>query len=955
MLAASDRERAAAAATMRGGITTVASTPFDASDYAAETQSPLRATTGVYSPERRPRARAPGNLRSYRPPKTTEKAKKSADKAAVAADERDNDGVMVRIEAAVEDASTGLPIPNALVQLSNSARGAPLLAMRTTATGEVVGVMKLPEPMKLHFSASHAKYNSDRKSARVGASKNQRKKVDDSNDDTDSAQPTHVKRIVLKLKPLEICARLRVEVVEASASHGNQHEDNNASTECEQEPGGNSASKGSMSVHGRQYCDPLALQGVELSVVVESSAEPIPGVGDDAVLCTAHSTTQGTCLWDLVLLHAAKCKVIARKSGFREASSIIALSHSEHGGETVVRLEMSRAHISQPVIVRVRDGVSQRPLYGANVELTRDTGGKVVACGITNRDGELRTELQATGTASCDILATVTCDGWLEGRRKLTLAAASRGATLVFDVTLTPPPEIELKIEAIGVDGDRRSAMAGANIVVLDSETGAVAARAITSALRGTATIRLQAAQAERCIVEVSQAGWATAQTAALDPTARDKLAIAANAAKTGRQSATLCAVVNASAIIELSRTSHQRMGSELLVAVGDVKSTVGMINIEPGHTTLRDVRSRLRAERLRGMMPLCFHFVLKGAAVGTETELHHLAEEAAPVLVLQPVQIVRPTIKLLTTRELVIKWEPPPALLEQMLKARRLARKSIRQASRQRGTKSSLNNEPAVADAGEFVPFDQSSGSDEEEAEESAGENDDDREIDGVGFAIEVRSGKDIDERKCSMRTLCNADNDNKKDDKANHECELLLDSFAGRPFHQGGQYDIIIRSAMPDRQREDVVPLSVRMPMFTDEPELTNGVLGLPGASHAQGKRGKFDAFHSSILFHPSSTQWKEDSGADEALRKIGALLKKHPDVRLQVRGHCNGGLDNLNIEEELSWGRAANVCEFLVSCGAKPAQLELEGKACAQQLVPPNSKAAWKNRRVDFFPIW
>ena len=88
---------------------------------------------------------------------------------------------------------------------------------------------------------------------------------------------------------------------------------------------------------------------------------------------------------------------------------------------------------------------------------------------------------------------------------------------------------------------------------------------------------------------------------------------------------------------------------------------------------------------------------------------------------------------------------------------------------------------------------------------------------------------------------------------------------------------------------------------------------------------------------------------------MRKIAALLKKHPDVRLQVRGHCNGGLDNLNIEEELSWGRAANVCEFLVSSGAKPAQLELEGKACAQQLVSPNSKAAWKNRRGDFFPIW
>ena len=99
----------------------------------------------------------------------------------------------------------------------------------------------------------------------------------------------------------------------------------------------------------------------------------------------------------------------------------------------------------------------------------------------------------------------------------------------------------------------------------------------------------------------------------------------------------------------------------------------------------------------------------------------------------------------------------------------------------------------------------------------------------------------------------------------------------------------------------------------------------------------------------------QWAAGKEAEHALDEIAVLLRKHPEVRLQVRGYCNSGLDNLNLEEELSWSRAANVCEYLVAAGASAAQLELEGKSSSNMVVPPTSKKAWKNRRVEFFPIW
>ena len=72
-------------------------------------------------------------------------------------------------------------------------------------------------------------------------------------------------------------------------------------------------------------------------------------------------------------------------------------------------------------------------------------------------------------------------------------------------------------------------------------------------------------------------------------------------------------------------------------------------------------------------------------------------------------------------------------------------------------------------------------------------------------------------------------------------------------------------------------------------------------------------------------------------------------------QVRGHTNAGMASPNLEDELAWSRAANVCEHLVACGAKPGQLQLEGLGSREMVAPPTGTDAFKNSRVEFWPLW
>eukprot|EP00937_MAST-01D_sp_MAST-1D-sp2_P000036 g36.t1 len=927
--------------------------------------SPLRG----YSPPRRARARPPANVRAYDVSGTGGGARAAGAAApstpAAApkdAPEDDDDGILVRLAASVEDQTNGLPIGNAMVQVAAKPGGPPLLAMRTTATGEVVGVLKIPAPMKLHLTATHAQFATLRRAAALGKRGGGAAPTGGGRPREGEGPARASKHVMLKMQPLEIGTALRVEVIELGPEGASQ------TGELSEGGGGSVEGGGGQQAEEHRRAHPRALHGVDVTVTVEHAAEPIAGVGADGVLCAGQTSTLGVCAWHLSLLHAAKFRVTAKRDGFRDASAVFALGQGEHGGSTALRLELARQHAAAPAVVRVCDGATRRPLHGARVEVRRAADGEMAALGDTDRRGELRGELTACNGSAPTFEVKVRLDGWHGATATLDLSSAAGGKPAELEITLAPPPVVALTVEVVGAEVDARRPLGGARVVLLHGDTGDVHGRACSSTLRGEAALRMQSLAPERLVVEVSKEGWATAQAAALSPAARATLEALATASAEAGAAATSTPMV-ARVVVELSRTAHQRLGSELLVAIGDASAPAGLINIEPRRTTLREVRTRLRAERLGALMPLHFYFELKGAAVGVESEARHLAAEAMdsnpPVLVLRPVEMVRAAVKLLTTRNLVLKWEPPPAMLRQMLEARRAARASMRAAKAV--ASASAAAVPEDGGLGGFVSF----ADDEERAQAEADATaDDDKEdgggsdgdggaTDGMGFAVELRCGAQVEERKCSMRALLGNRSAREREQATGAgECELLVDSFAGGPLQQGAQYDLVVRSALPDRAREEVAPLSVRVPMFYGEADAGGSGGGDPlrqAAADAKKHGGKFEAFHRTIPFHASSTQWRVDSDADETLRKIAGLLKKHPSIRLQVRGHCNGGLDNLNIEEELSWGRAANVCEFLVAAGASAAQLELDGKACTQQLVPPHSASSWKNRRVDFFPIW
>jgi hypothetical protein len=973
-------------------------------------------------------ARAPETLRPLRG-SASSKVKKRGGGGGGGGGEQE-DGLLVTIAAVVEDAYTSLPLPGATVSVSTKPRGQALLTMTTTSAGEVRGVLKLPAPMKLHFSASCARYGTRRRALLAPA-------LDAAAGGGKSGGGEEAATFVtLKMEPLEIEAKLRIEVFEGgrrpagAAEHG-----------AKDAAKGGSGSGSGDGRGGHADVHPDALQGAEVTVALDASAARVEGVGEDGVLCVGRSNTRGVVTASLALLCACKCRVTARKAGFRPASAVLAVSEAEDSTELVLRLEMIRTAILAPLAIRVVDGGTGRALPGATVRVERGPPGELaqggakqhdgaegghgelVVLGVADARGEVHAVVSSAGPAS--LAVWVRHAGWQGARHFLQLECSD---ALECAVALQPPPAVEVVVEVGGMEGTvgsgkaRKAKPLGAVMVSLvNGDTGVVEARGLTSTGKGIARLLVQSEQLGRLVVEVSKEGWADGTAPALSPAAREEIAesgaaaLAAAGMAYGGGGGGDAQPVRVG--LTLSRTSHAHMATELLVAVGSAENTIGMLNVDKAKTTLREVRARLRAERLRGLVPIAYHFCMPcGAACGVESEAHHRAAECAPVLVLRPLQMVRGSVKRLTAQNMVLRWEPPPLLLEAMLTARRRAAKTMRLAQRapSLGDGHSADGSEEEGEDGEFHPFGDVVGPHAPataDGDDKAGAPDDGVASDLVGFCVEMRCGLEVDERRCPLATLMGDGNGGPSKSSA---CELLIDGFGGRPLQQGRQYDVVIRSALPDREVEDVVPLSLRVPMFSGEAGGGGGAEddGMGGNTEieaaAKGK-GKFAAFTKSILFHPSSSQvtvasrapssghargalllapashaspslthslapslatsvrasaarlccpplqWAAGANAERTLSEIAVLLRKHPEVRLQVRGYCNSGLDNLNLEEELSWSRAANVCEYLVAAGANAAQLELEGKSSSNMLVPPTSKKAWKNRRVEFFPIW
>ena len=974
-------------------------------------------------------ARAPETLRPLRGSASSKVKKKRG--GGGGGDEQE-DGLLVTIAAVVEDAYTSLPLPGATVSVSTKARGQPLLTMTTTSAGEVRGVLKLPAPMKLHFSATCARYGTRRRALLAPAldAAGGGGKSGGGGGKSSSGEEAAATFVTLKMEPLEIEAKLRIEVFEggrrpaghAAAEHGAK----DAAAR-----GGSGSGSGDGRGGGHADVHPDALQGAEVTVALDASAARVEGVGEDGVLCVGRSNTRGVVTASLALLSACKCRVTAHKPGFRPASAVLAVSEAEDSSELVLRLEMVRTAILAPLAVRVVDSGTGRALPGAAVRVEQhaagethhmaEGGGELVALGVADARGEVHAVVSSAGPAS--LAVWVHHAGWEGAHHFLQLECSD---ALECAVALHPPPAVEVVVEVGGMDstaggssGKARKAkpLGAAMVSLVNGDTGAVEARGLTSSGKGIARLLVQSEQLGRLVVEVSKEGWADGTAPALSPAAREEIAesgaaaLAAAGMAYGGGGGGGGDAQPVRVGLTLSRTSHAHMATELLVAVGSAENTIGMLNVDKAKTTLREVRARLRAERLRGLVPIAYHFCMPcGAACGVESEAHHMAAECAPVLVLRPLQMVRGSVKRLTAQNMVLRWEPPPLLLEAMLTARRRAAKTMRLAQRVPSLGDGHGDEGSEDEGedGEFRPFGDAVGPHAPAAadgEEKGGAPDDGVASDLVGFCVEMRCGLEVDERRCPLATLMGDGNGGPSKSSA---CELLIDGFGGRPLQQGRQYDVVIRSALPDREVEDVVPLSLRVPMFSGEAGGGGGGAedGMGGgntemAAAAKGK-GKFAAFTKSILFHPSSSQvasasrapccwrlphtplapslprslapslapsvrasaaclccpplqWAAGADAERALSEIAVLLRKHPEVRLQVRGYCNSGLDNLNLEEELSWSRAANVCEYLVAAGANAAQLELEGKSSSNMLVPPTSKKAWKNRRVEFFPIW
>ncbi len=85
--------------------------------------------------------------------------------------------------------------------------------------------------------------------------------------------------------------------------------------------------------------------------------------------------------------------------------------------------------------------------------------------------------------------------------------------------------------------------------------------------------------------------------------------------------------------------------------------------------------------------------------------------------------------------------------------------------------------------------------------------------------------------------------------------------------------------------------------------------------------------------------------------ALKAKAVLLKKYPNVRILIEGHCDDrGTEEYNLA--LGERRARAAYEFLVLLGVRASQLEMVSYGEEYPADPANNEAAWaKNRRDEF----
>ena len=128
--------------------------------------------------------------------------------------------------------------------------------------------------------------------------------------------------------------------------------------------------------------------------------------------------------------------------------------------------------------------------------------------------------------------------------------------------------------------------------------------------------------------------------------------------------------------------------------------------------------------------------------------------------------------------------------------------------------------------------------------------------------------------------------------------------------------------------------------------QPETKNGHQDEDGCPDTvPPKVVKFSGTFPDVRFWLNSSQLRAQD--KRTLRRVLKALKKHPNLRIKLRGHADEtGPEDYNLD--LSRKRAEAVKRYLVRNGARASQLEVEALGEAE---PISSEQQARNRRVEF----
>ena len=149
------------------------------------------------------------------------------------------------------------------------------------------------------------------------------------------------------------------------------------------------------------------------------------------------------------------------------------------------------------------------------------------------------------------------------------------------------------------------------------------------------------------------------------------------------------------------------------------------------------------------------------------------------------------------------------------------------------------------------------------------------------------------------------------------------------------------------PDRDGDGIPDELDKCP---DEPETWNGYLDTDGCpDELPAEVAEFRGALEGIQFDVNKDTIKP--GSRPILDQAAEVLKKHPDIRVEIGGHTDStGSRDLNLD--LSRRRARSVKRYLVSKGVDDSRVETRGygpdKAIADNDTP---EGRTKNRRIEF----